>query len=194
MRAVRVTRLLTGWACVVMGVVVLIAADRSPAAMADAEPPPPARFLESGRLLFLFRPRVGVERVQRLEDVQRLHLLLVPAGRRRIRRLVLGRKRLPDPAVRAKYQAGDGLCLPHIDQALQADDDGARALAEALHGSDERLVRLDLGEFREAHTVARLTGAPPGYIGHDRPGELTEAIRRTPSCVVLLDGIEKALA
>ena len=68
----------------------------------------------------------------------------------------------------------------------------ARALAEALHGSDERLVRLDLGEFREAHTVARLTGAPPGYIGHDRPGELTEAIRRTPSCVVLLDEIEKA--
>jgi ATP-dependent Clp protease ATP-binding subunit ClpC len=68
----------------------------------------------------------------------------------------------------------------------------ARALAEALHGSDERMVRLDLGEFREAHTVARLTGAPPGYIGHDRPGELTEAVRRTPSCVVLLDEIEKA--
>ncbi|GAA4785000.1 ATP-dependent Clp protease ATP-binding subunit [Actinomycetospora chlora] len=68
----------------------------------------------------------------------------------------------------------------------------ARALAEALHGSDERLVRLDLGEFREAHTVSRLTGAPPGYVGHDRPGELTEAIRRTPSCVVLLDEIEKA--
>ena len=68
----------------------------------------------------------------------------------------------------------------------------ARALAEALHGSDERLVRLDLGEFREAHTVARLTGAPPGYVGHDRPGELVEAVRRTPSCVVLFDEIEKA--
>ncbi|MDT7745092.1 MAG: ATP-dependent Clp protease ATP-binding subunit ClpC [Actinomycetota bacterium] len=68
----------------------------------------------------------------------------------------------------------------------------ARALASAVHGSDAGLVRFDMAEFAEAHTVSRLTGAPPGYIGHDRPGELTEAVRRRPSSVVLFDEIEKA--
>ena len=68
----------------------------------------------------------------------------------------------------------------------------ARALAAALHGTGDALVRLDMAEFAEAHAVTRLTGAPPGYIGHDRPGELTEAVRRRPSCVLLLDEIEKA--
>ncbi len=70
----------------------------------------------------------------------------------------------------------------------------ARALASAVHGSDEYLVRFDMAEFAEAHTVSRLTGAPPGYVGHDRPGELTEAVRRRPSSVVLFDEIEKAHA
>jgi ATP-dependent Clp protease ATP-binding subunit ClpC len=70
----------------------------------------------------------------------------------------------------------------------------ARALATSLHGSDAGLVRFDMAEFAEAHTVSRLTGAPPGYIGHDRPGELTEAVRRRPSSVVLFDEIEKAHA
>ncbi len=68
----------------------------------------------------------------------------------------------------------------------------ARALASAVHGSDAGLVRFDMAEFAEAHTVSRLTGAPPGYVGHDRPGELTEAVRRRPSSVVLFDEIEKA--
>ena len=68
----------------------------------------------------------------------------------------------------------------------------ARALAEALHGSDDAVVRFDMAEFGEAHTVSRLTGAPPGYVGHDRPGELTEAVRRRPSCVLLFDEVEKA--
>ncbi len=68
----------------------------------------------------------------------------------------------------------------------------ARALASAVHGSDAGLVRFDMAEFAEKHTVSRLTGAPPGYVGHDRPGELTEAVRRRPSSVVLFDEIEKA--
>lgn len=67
----------------------------------------------------------------------------------------------------------------------------ARALADAL-GTE--LVRFDMAEFGEAHTVSRLTGAPPGYVGHDRPGELAEAVRRHPASVVLLDEIEKAHA
>jgi ATP-dependent Clp protease ATP-binding subunit ClpC len=68
----------------------------------------------------------------------------------------------------------------------------ARALAQALFGTDDALVRLDLSEYTEAHTISRLLGAPPGYQGHDEPGQLTEPVRRRPYSVVLFDEIEKA--
>jgi ATP-dependent Clp protease ATP-binding subunit ClpB len=68
----------------------------------------------------------------------------------------------------------------------------ARTLAHALFGTDEALIRLDLSEYTESHTVSRLLGAPPGYAGHDEPGQLTEAVRRRPYAVVLFDEIEKA--
>ncbi|HVN69482.1 MAG TPA: ATP-dependent Clp protease ATP-binding subunit [Candidatus Binatia bacterium] len=68
----------------------------------------------------------------------------------------------------------------------------AKTLAEALFGSESALVRVDLSEFTEPHTVSRLLGAPPGYAGHDEPGQLTEPVRRRPYCVVLFDEVEKA--
>jgi ATP-dependent Clp protease ATP-binding subunit ClpB len=68
----------------------------------------------------------------------------------------------------------------------------AKALAEALFGSEAALVRVDLSEFTEPHTISRLLGAPPGYAGHDEPGQLTEPVRRRPYCVVLFDEVEKA--
>ena len=68
----------------------------------------------------------------------------------------------------------------------------AKALAEALFGSEAALVRIDLSEFTEQHSVSRLLGAPPGYAGHDEPGQLTEPVRRRPYCVVLFDELEKA--
>jgi ATP-dependent Clp protease ATP-binding subunit ClpC len=68
----------------------------------------------------------------------------------------------------------------------------AKALAQALFGTENALVRIDLSEFSEAHTVSRLLGAPPGYAGHDEPGQLTEPVRRRPYCVVLFDELEKA--
>ncbi|WP_409234569.1 ATP-dependent Clp protease ATP-binding subunit [Streptomyces sp. PA5.6] len=68
----------------------------------------------------------------------------------------------------------------------------ARALAEALFGSEERMVRLDMSEFQERHTVSRLVGAPPGYVGHEEAGQLTEAVRRHPYSLLLLDEVEKA--
>ncbi|MGE5136964.1 MAG: ATP-dependent Clp protease ATP-binding subunit [Gemmatimonadota bacterium] len=68
----------------------------------------------------------------------------------------------------------------------------ARALAEALFGADNRMIRLDMSEFQERHTVSRLVGAPPGYVGYEEAGQLTEAVRRRPYSVVLLDEIEKA--
>jgi len=68
----------------------------------------------------------------------------------------------------------------------------ARALAEFMFGSEDSLVRLDMSEFMERHTVARLVGAPPGYVGYDEGGQLTEAVRRKSYCAILLDEIEKA--
>ncbi|MFC1938037.1 ATP-dependent Clp protease ATP-binding subunit [Chloroflexota bacterium] len=67
-----------------------------------------------------------------------------------------------------------------------------RALAEFMFGSEETLIRLDMSEFMERHTVARLVGAPPGYVGYDEGGQLTEAVRRKSYCTILLDEIEKA--
>jgi ATP-dependent Clp protease ATP-binding subunit ClpB len=70
----------------------------------------------------------------------------------------------------------------------------ARALAEFMFDDEKAMVRLDMSEYQERHTVARLLGAPPGYIGYDEGGQLTEAVRRRPYTVVLLDEIEKAHA
>ena len=68
----------------------------------------------------------------------------------------------------------------------------ARALAEFMFGSEDTLIRLDMSEFMERHTVARLVGSPPGYIGYEEGGQLTEAVRRKSYCCILLDEVEKA--
>jgi ATP-dependent Clp protease ATP-binding subunit ClpB len=68
----------------------------------------------------------------------------------------------------------------------------AKALAEALFDSEENLVRIDMSEYMEKHTVSRLVGAPPGYVGYEEGGQLTEAVRRKPYSVLLFDEIEKA--
>ncbi|WP_282919928.1 ATP-dependent chaperone ClpB [Ignavigranum ruoffiae] len=68
----------------------------------------------------------------------------------------------------------------------------AKSLAENLFDSEDHMVRLDMSEYMEKHSVSRLVGAPPGYIGHDEGGQLTEAVRRSPYTILLLDEIEKA--
>ena len=68
----------------------------------------------------------------------------------------------------------------------------AKALAQALFGSEEALIRFDMSEFGERHTASRLTGSPPGYVGHEEGGQLTEAVRRHPYSVLLFDELEKA--
>ncbi len=68
----------------------------------------------------------------------------------------------------------------------------AKALSSALFDSEENMVRIDMSEYQEKHTVARLIGAPPGYVGYEEGGQLTEAVRRKPYCVILFDEIEKA--
>lgn len=68
----------------------------------------------------------------------------------------------------------------------------AKALAEALYGNEDMIVRLDMSEYMEKHSVSKLIGAPPGYVGYDQGGQLTDIVRRKPFSVVLLDEIEKA--
>mgnify|MGYP001799695403 CR=1 FL=1 len=68
----------------------------------------------------------------------------------------------------------------------------AKALAEYLFNDDNAMVRIDMSEYQERHAVSRLIGAPPGYVGYDEGGQLTEAVRRKPYSVILLDEIEKA--
>jgi ATP-dependent Clp protease ATP-binding subunit ClpB len=70
----------------------------------------------------------------------------------------------------------------------------ARALAEFLFDDEHAMIRIDMSEYQEKHTVARLVGAPPGYVGYEEGGQLTEAVRRRPYCVILFDEIEKAHA
>ena len=68
----------------------------------------------------------------------------------------------------------------------------AKTLAEFLFGDDDALIQLDMSEYMEKHTVSRLVGSPPGYVGYEEGGQLTEAVRRKPFSVVLFDEIEKA--
>lgn len=70
----------------------------------------------------------------------------------------------------------------------------AKALAEFLFDDESALIRIDMSEYMEKHAVARMIGAPPGYVGYDEGGQLTEAVRRRPYCVILFDEIEKAHA
>ena len=68
----------------------------------------------------------------------------------------------------------------------------AKALAQSLFDSEEQIIRIDMSEYMEKHSVSRLIGAPPGYVGYEEGGQLTEAVRRRPYSVILLDEIEKA--
>ncbi|HSN46903.1 MAG TPA: AAA family ATPase, partial [Casimicrobiaceae bacterium] len=68
----------------------------------------------------------------------------------------------------------------------------ARALAEFMFDDERAMIRIDMSEYQEKHTVSRLIGAPPGYVGYEEGGHLTEAVRRKPYCVILLDEVEKA--
>ncbi len=137
--------------------------------------------------------------VSQLTEAERERLLRLE---NHLRQRVIGQ----DEAVRAVADAvrrsRAGMADPHrpIGSFLFLGPTGvgktelARALAEALFGGRDRMIRLDMSEFQERHTVSRLVGAPPGYVGYEQAGQLTEAVRRRPYAVVLLDEIEKAHA
>lgn len=117
-----------------------------------------------------------------------------------LRRRVMGQEEAVSAVARAVRRGRVGLKEPGrpVGSFLFLGPTGVgktelcKALAQALFGSEEALIRFDMSEYMEPHTVSRLLGSPPGYVGHEEGGQLTEAIRRKPYSVVLFDEIEKA--
>ena len=118
----------------------------------------------------------------------------------RLQERVVGQDEAVSAVARAVRRARAGLQDPHrpIGSFLFLGPTGvgktelARALAELLFDDDHAMIRIDMSEYQEKHTVSRLVGAPPGYVGYDQGGQLTEAVRRKPYSIVLLDEMEKA--
>jgi len=117
-----------------------------------------------------------------------------------LRRRLLGQDRAVETVVKAIRRGRLGLKDPRrpVGSFLLLGPSGVgktqlcRLLAAALFGSQEALIRFDMSEYMEAHSVSRLIGSPPGYVGHEEGGQLTERVRRSPWSVVLLDELEKA--
>lgn len=113
---------------------------------------------------------------------------------------VIGQNEAVTAIAKAIRRSGAGLRDPRrpIGSFIFAGPTGvgktelAKAIAQAMFGDENAMIRLDMSEYMEKHTVSRMLGAPPGYIGHDEGGQLTEALRRRPYTVILLDEIEKA--
>ena len=120
--------------------------------------------------------------------------------RDRLKKRIIGQDEAVDTVVRAIQRNRAGLKDPHrpIGTFLFIGPTGvgktqlARSLAEYLFDSEDNLVRIDMSEYMEKFSVSRLIGAPPGYVGYEEGGQLSERVRRKPYCVVLLDEIEKA--
>ena len=120
--------------------------------------------------------------------------------RERLKQRIIGQDEAVETVVRAIQRNRAGLKDPHrpIGSFLFVGPTGvgktqlARTLAEYLFDSEENLVRIDMSEYMEKFSVSRLIGAPPGYVGYEEGGQLSERVRRKPYCVVLLDEIEKA--
>jgi ATP-dependent Clp protease ATP-binding subunit ClpB len=118
----------------------------------------------------------------------------------RLHERVVGQDEAVDAVANALRRSRSGLADPNrpIGTFLFIGPTGvgktelARALAEFMFDSEEAMVRIDMSEYMERHAVARLVGAPPGYVGYEEGGQLTEAVRRRPYSVVLLDELEKA--
>jgi ATP-dependent Clp protease ATP-binding subunit ClpB len=163
----------------------------------------------AGRPRRLLRQEVGPEEiaevvsawtgvpVSRMVETERAKLLVLEE---RLHQRVIGQDEAVEAVANAVRRSRSGLQDPHrpIGSFIFCGPTGVgktelcKALAQTLFNDEHAMVRLDMSEFMEKHTVSRLIGAPPGYVGYEEGGKLTEAIRRRPYSVVLLDEIEKA--
>ncbi len=169
--------------------------------------PPPAT--AAGKAAALLRQEVGPDEiaevvsawtgipVSRMMETEKAKLLVLEE---RLHQRVVGQDEAVEAVANAVRRSRSGLQDPNrpIGSFLFLGPTGVgktelcKALAEVLFDDENAMVRIDMSEFMEQHTVSRLIGAPPGYVGYEEGGRLTEAVRRRPYCVVLLDEIEKA--
>lgn len=179
------------------------------AALLDDELAKAVADLEAARTALANAPQIGpndvaevVSRstgipVAQLTEAERHRLLHLEDH---LHQRIIGQDEAVEAVADAVRQGRAGLKHPHrpVGSFLFLGPTGvgktevARALAEALFGSPDRLIRFDMSEFSQQHTVTRLVGAPPGYVGYEDAGQLTGAVRRVPYSVLLLDEIEKA--
>ena len=135
--------------------------------------------------------------VSRMLETERAKLLVLEE---RLHARVVGQDEAVEAVANAVRRSRSGLQDPHrpIGSFIFLGPTGVgktelcKTLAEVMFDDEHAMVRLDMSEFMEKHTVSRLIGAPPGYVGYEEGGKLTEAVRRRPYCVILLDEIEKA--
>ena len=135
--------------------------------------------------------------VTRLVETERAKLLVLED---RLHQRLIGQDEAVEAVSDAVRRSRSGLGDPHrpigsfifIGPTGVGKTELCKALAEVLFDDEGAMVRLDMSEFMEKHTVSRLIGAPPGYVGYEEGGRLTEAVRRRPYCVILLDEVEKA--
>ena len=126
------------------------------------------------------------QRLLHMEDILHKRVVgqdeAVKAGARAIRRGRVGLKDPKRPIGSFLFLGPTGVGKPEL----------CKSLAEAMFGDENTMIRIDMSKYMERHTVSRLVGSPPGYVGHDEGGQLTEKVRRKPYSVVLFDEIEKA--
>lgn len=135
--------------------------------------------------------------VSRMMETERAKLLVMEE---RLHQRVIGQNEAVEAVANAVRRSRSGLQDPHrpIGSFLFLGPTGVgktelcKALAQVMFDDEQAMVRIDMSEFMERHSVSRLIGAPPGYVGYEEGGKLTEAVRRRPYCVILLDEMEKA--
>ncbi len=180
-------------------------AENAPTAPTDAagagpDKPPPARLVREevteNEIAEIVSRWTGIP-VTRLVEGEKLKLLRLDSI---LHERVIGQDEAVQAVADAVLRARSGIKDPRrpIGSFLFLGPTGvgktelAKTLSQALFDSEENLVRIDMSEYMEKHSVSRLIGAPPGYVGYEEGGQLTEAVRRKPYCVILFDEIEKA--
>ena len=164
---------------------------------------------EQGRSVTTVRPQLEVEHLAQVvsvwtgipvQQVIKTEAQFLLKLEQRLQKRIIGQEEAVKAVAQAIRRSRSGISSPKrpIGSFLFLGPTGvgktelARVLASEFYGREESLLKIDMSEFAERHTVARLIGAPPGYVGFDQPGQLTEKIRRQPYSLVLFDEIEKA--
>ena len=164
---------------------------------------------ERGRTVTTVRPQLEVEHLAQVvsvwtgipvQQVIKTEAQFLLKLEQRLQKRVIGQEEAVKAVAQAIRRSRSGISSPKrpIGSFLFLGPTGvgktelARVLASEFYGREESLLKIDMSEFAERHTVARLIGAPPGYVGFDQPGQLTEKVRRQPYSLVLFDEIEKA--